>query len=467
MRPKALTQAARSAASHRRAAQPSRRDAAQPRAKSYRQSAEPRTKQRSAGAPRSDQVARPGRPPRRISGPLRGGGGSSRVSGAGQASGTSRASGAARSSGASRASGAARSSGASRVSGAVRSSGASRVSGAARSSGVPRFRATAAAAVAAAAGPRVAAATAVAAAPRAGAIAWPLRPLAGGRTRVKPAGGPAQRVGAFVASLPDHALLDRLVRGRAWIPVLGVLLAGIVAMQVEILKLGASMGRAIEQTTTLTSQNEQLRESVAMLGDDRRIERLASGMGMVLPPPGAVGYLSSGPSGNVSGALANIHSPNPSAFVALTPQDGDGALVTGPGTSTLPSLPGAPVPPATTGVTTSSGAAAALSTGTASSAATGSTTGSTAASGGSQSSSGTVQPGTTTTSEAPTTSSQAPATTSQAPAATSQAQTTISQAAAGTGQTGSGVSTDPGSQSPATGAAAIQPADSNQQPGGG
>ena len=57
-------------------------------------------------------------------------------------------------------------------------------------------------------------------------------------------------------SLPDHSLLDRVVRGRAWIPLLGVLLAGIVAAQVEILKLGASMGRSLEQTTTLTSQNE-------------------------------------------------------------------------------------------------------------------------------------------------------------------------------------------------------------------
>ena len=92
-------------------------------------------------------------------------------------------------------------------------------------------------------------------------------------------------------SLPDHSLLDRVVRGRAWIPLLGVLLAGIVAAQVEILKLGASMGRSLEQTTTLTSQNELLRDSVASLSDDQRIERLATSMGMVLPPPGAVGYL--------------------------------------------------------------------------------------------------------------------------------------------------------------------------------
>ncbi|HUA50358.1 MAG TPA: hypothetical protein VMA77_34310 [Solirubrobacteraceae bacterium] len=306
----------------------------------------------------------------------------------------------------------------------------------------------------------MAAATAAAAAPRAGTIAWPLRPLAGGRNKAKPAGGPVQRIGAFVASLPDHAWLDRLVRGRWWIPVLGVLLAGIVATQVEILKLGASMGRAIEQTTTLTSQNEQLRDSVATLSDDRRIERLASGMGMVLPPPGAVGYLPSRPNGDVSGALANIHSPDPSSFVSLTPSDGDGALVTGPGASTLPPPPGAPVPPPTTGVTTSSGAAAALSAGTASSAATGSTDAATVSTGtatGSQSSTGTAQ------------TQQATATTSQAPVTTSEAPTTTAQTPADTAQSGTGGAvgqSGQGSQGPATGAAAIQPATSGQQSGG-
>ena len=137
----------------------------------------------------------------------------------------------------------------------------------------------------------------------------------------KPATGILQRLGAFVVSLPDHSLLDRVVRGRAWIPLLGVLLAGIVAAQVEILKLGASMGRSLEQTTTLTSQNELLRDSVASLSDDQRIERLATSMGMVLPPPGAVGYLTANQDGDVSRALGNIHAPDAAAFMALTPSE--------------------------------------------------------------------------------------------------------------------------------------------------
>ncbi len=70
-----------------------------------------------------------------------------------------------------------------------------------------------------------------------------------------------RRAAAFLAGLPDHPWLDRIVRGRYWIPILGALLAGIVAMQVEVLKLSANIGRAIERGTSLQSRNEQLRAS--------------------------------------------------------------------------------------------------------------------------------------------------------------------------------------------------------------
>jgi hypothetical protein len=303
--------------------------------------------------------------------------------------------------------------------------------------------------------PRRATATRAAATRRGGAIAWPLPPLTRRRRGPKPAGSLPHRLGAFVVSLPDHPWLDRLVRGRAWIPVLGILLAGIVATQVEILKLGASMGRAIEQTTTLTSENEQLRGSVAMLGDDQRIERLASAMGMVLPPPGAVGYLPMGSNGDVSRALNNLHSPDPSAFVSLTPLVGDGALVTGQGTSTLPPAAGEPTVSTPSATSDTSG-----SSDTTDSGATQSSAGA----------SGSVQ-GTTTTSEAPASTSQTPGATTQSPADTSQDQTDTTQgqtdtAPSGGGETSSNGTADQSSQATTSGAAAIQPSNSSQQSGG-
>jgi len=135
--------------------------------------------------------------------------------------------------------------------------------------------------------------------------------------------GARLRIGAFIRTLPDHRLLDRLIRGRWWIPVLGVMLAGIVAMQVEVLKLGASMGRSLERNSVLSSENAGLRQSVATLGDDQRIEQLAGTMGMVMPPPQAVGFLSASADGDAGRALANIHQPSASSFLSLTPTNGE------------------------------------------------------------------------------------------------------------------------------------------------
>ncbi len=124
------------------------------------------------------------------------------------------------------------------------------------------------------------------------------------------------RMLAGLGSLPDHPLLDRLVRGRAWILVLGVMLVGIVAMQVEVLKLGASMGRAIDRTAVLQGRNESLRASVAALADDQRIERLAAAQGMVMPAPGDIGFLSAKVV-DPGRAVGSVRAPNPSGFLAL------------------------------------------------------------------------------------------------------------------------------------------------------
>ena len=286
MRPSALTQAARSVLGRREAAPPPREARPARAARPPRHEPRPARAQRSPRhEPRPARPGRPARPPRRVSGPVRGKGSTG---------------------------------------------SAPRVAAAARSAtiAVPLhtpFRPK---------GNRK---------PPSREHRSPDRATARERPAPRPL-GLARRIGSFAAAVPDHSWLDRVVRGRAWIPLLGILLAGIVAAQVEILKLGASMGRALEQTTTLTAQNEQLRGSVAQLADDQRIERLAGAMGLVLPPPGAVGYLAARPGADVSGALGNIHIPNPAAFVAMTPRNG--ALVTGPGASTLPPTAGAPAPPA-------------------------------------------------------------------------------------------------------------------------
>ena len=134
------------------------------------------------------------------------------------------------------------------------------------------------------------------------------------------------RAVAFVRALPDHSLLDRLIRGRVWIALLGVMLVGIVAMQVEVLKLGASMGRNIAQATALQGHNEALRASVAGLADDQRFEALAAKQGMVMPAPSDVAFLPVASSAVIQRAVSAIHAPAPGTF--LTATTGNGAVTT-------------------------------------------------------------------------------------------------------------------------------------------
>jgi hypothetical protein len=158
--------------------------------------------------------------------------------------------------------------------------------------------------------------------------AQPASPAAGRRPSI------AARGLLVIRGLPEHTLLDRIVRGRAWIPLLGVLLVGIIAMQVEILKLGAGMGRWIHRSTTLQTTNEALQANVAALMDDQRIERLAAKAGMVMPAPTALSFLSAHPATDAARAAAAVHAPDPSNFTAQLPTLTDSSTSTGTGTST-------------------------------------------------------------------------------------------------------------------------------------
>src|SRR5262245_41399094 len=86
------------------------------------------------------------------------------------------------------------------------------------------------------------------AAPRAKAAAPAKRAPA--RRRPAPARRPAGQLipiavntASAVGRLPDSGLMVRMTRGRVWIGVLGVLLAGIVALNVLTLSFAASAGQ--------------------------------------------------------------------------------------------------------------------------------------------------------------------------------------------------------------------------------
>ena len=134
-----------------------------------------------------------------------------------------------------------------------------------------------------------------------------------------PAGLPRRGTTGFftrVRALPDHRVVDRLLRSRLWIWALGIALLGVVTMQVSLLKLNSGISRAVETTTTLERQNAALEESITKLTATDRIQTGAEALGMLLPAAGDVGYLQAGPN-DADRAVSRMEPPSEEAAALL------------------------------------------------------------------------------------------------------------------------------------------------------
>jgi hypothetical protein len=120
----------------------------------------------------------------------------------------------------------------------------------------------------------------------------------------------AMRLGARAMRVGDARLLDRLVRGRAWIALMAIGLMGIVFMQVSLLKLNAGISRAVTAADTFDRQNSSLREDISKLDSGERIQSVAAKLGMVTPAAGDVHYLN-GRGADGGRAAAAIKPPEP------------------------------------------------------------------------------------------------------------------------------------------------------------
>jgi len=152
-----------------------------------------------------------------------------------------------------------------------------------------------------------------------------------------------------IRTLPDHRLLDSLLRSRAWIWLLGVGLGGIVFMQVSLLKMNSGISRAVESAATLDRANAALEGEVAELSNGDRIATLASGLGLIAPDAGSVAYLTARPGVDARRAAHNMTSPSDQARELLA--SGGRTMVAAPVTTTAPTT--------TTTTTTSTPAVAA------------------------------------------------------------------------------------------------------------
>jgi hypothetical protein len=148
-------------------------------------------------------------------------------------------------------------------------------------------------------------------------VSGPARPAAVPRPARRPDLTLGARALAWLRTLPDHRLLDRLIGGRIWIVLLGTLLVGIVTMQLTLLRLNAGIGRAVERGGALEQRNAALRMEISQLSDGERIVALATQMGYVTPPQGSPRFLTAG-AGDAGKALTTMRVPDPSAAATAT-----------------------------------------------------------------------------------------------------------------------------------------------------
>jgi cell division protein FtsL len=156
-------------------------------------------------------------------------------------------------------------------------------------------------------------------------------------------------------------VLDALLNGRACIAVVGVLLAGIVFFNVDLLQMNREITKTAARAAQIKRQNARLRIDVARLSSSERIQETAAGLGLVLPAPGEVRYLDSRPAIDAKNASKRMSAPDPTyvapdpSYVAPDPsatapggaQAADPAAPTDPSSGPVDPATGLPVDPAT------------------------------------------------------------------------------------------------------------------------
>lgn len=177
------------------------------------------------------------------------------------------------------------------------------------------------------------------------------RRISGPARRPLPAGPAVRgRTSAFerIARIPDYRVVDRVLRSRGCILLIGIMLGGIVAMQVSLLRLNTGISRAWQTQETVSHQNQTLQMQIAELTSAERIRVKAADLGLVDPAAGDNRFLKSrGVNKDARRAAKRIQPPSEAAQLVMA----NLGFTPGPG-ATLASLlateTGTVVPPTTT-----------------------------------------------------------------------------------------------------------------------
>jgi hypothetical protein len=155
------------------------------------------------------------------------------------------------------------------------------------------------------------------------------------RSQVTPIPGRLVAVGVgstagAIGGIADSSLVVRLTRGRLWIGLLATLLVGIVALNVVALGLNASSSKVAQQSDGLMRANSALRAKIAGGLASDNVESAARKLGLVVPEPGSIRYLTANPD-DVATAAKRLRE---GAFGAATTTTA--STTTTPVTSTTP-----------------------------------------------------------------------------------------------------------------------------------
>jgi len=96
------------------------------------------------------------------------------------------------------------------------------------------------------------------------------------------AAGHVGRAAVGVTQLPESGLIHRLTRGRLWIGLLGLLLVGIVGLNVVTLSFAASSGDIDAKNTALGKENSMLQGRWATVSGQARVRHEVAELGLEL-----------------------------------------------------------------------------------------------------------------------------------------------------------------------------------------
>jgi hypothetical protein len=143
-------------------------------------------------------------------------------------------------------------------------------------------------------------------------VSGPVRPAAPARSAQpvrEHGGGLVVGLLELLRGISRHRLLDRLIRGRAWIVLVAFALLGIVTLQLALLKLNTSIGRSLERGALLQRENAALSIENSELAAGGRVESTAAKLGMSLVPAGTLKFLTARPHEDPARAAGALSAP--------------------------------------------------------------------------------------------------------------------------------------------------------------